>query len=155
MNVRAEARTLHRLSFSAACKAPIDYLCFHVRAKARTLRQSFFRRSSASNCSSALNSQRGLDGVVHVVAVDLLVDAHALLADGVQKSGGVAEANFANGGVFEHGVETADACREFLGRAASAGALDGLDGVADGVNAIANCVGKVAVEQQEFPSEIS
>ena len=45
---------------------------------------------------------------MHVMAIDELVDFHALLADGVEKAGRVAGENFADGGEAERGVEAAD-----------------------------------------------
>ena len=98
--------------------------------------------------------QRGLDGVVHVIAVDEFVNAQALLADGVQECRRIAGQNFADGGVAEHGVQPADARGELVRRAAAAGALDGFNGVADAVDAVADGVGKVAIEQQKLENAV-
>ena len=89
-----------------------------------------------------------------VIAVDEFVNAHALLADGVQECGRVAGQDFADGGVAQHGVQTADARGELVGRAPAAGALDGFDGVANAVDAIADGMREIAIEQQEFENAI-
>ena len=70
------------------------------------------------------DSQRGLDGVLDVVAVHDFVDAHALLADGVKERGGIAVEDLADRSETEHGVKAADAGGEFVGRTAAAGVLD-------------------------------
>ena len=52
-----------------------------------------------------------------------------------RNAAGVAGEDLADGGVAEHGVQPADAGGEFVGRAAAAGVLDGLDGLANAVDA--------------------
>ena len=57
-------------------------------------------------------------------------------------------------GVAEHGVQAADARGQFVRRAAAAGVLDGLDGLANAVDGVADGVGKVAIEQQKLENAI-
>ena len=121
-------------------------------AEAREVADGVEVHAGRALCGS--DGQRRLNGVVDVIAVDQFVDAQALLADGVEKCGGVAGENFADGGVAEHGVEAADAGGQFVGRAAAAGVLDGFDGLADAVDAVANGVGKVAIEQEELEDAV-
>ena len=107
-----------------------------------------FLLRSHSNC------QGGLDGVVNVVAVNEFMDAHALLANGVKERSGIAGEDFADGGVAEHGVKAADAGGEFFGRTASPGALDGFDRAHDAVDGVANGMGEVPIEEQEFENPV-
>jgi len=101
-----------------------------------------------------LNGQGGLDGVMNVVAVDEIVDAHALLADGVQKAGCIAGQNFSDAGESQHGVQPADHREQLVGGTPSAGPLDSLHGLANAVSRVANGVRKVAIEKQEFQNTI-
>jgi len=91
---------------------------------------------------------------VDVVAVDEFVNAHALLANAVEKGSSVSGENFTDGCVAEHGVKAADYGGQLVWWAAAAGALDGLDSVADAVDAVADGVRKIAVEEQEFEDTV-
>ena len=71
-----------------------------------------------------------------------------------RNASGIAGEDFVDGGVAQHGVQPADAGGQFVGRAAAAGALNGLDGLAHAVDAVADGVGKIAIEQQEFEDAI-
>src|SRR5580704_10420268 len=82
------------------------------------------------------------------------MDSHALLSDGVKECAGITRQNLMDGGVAEHGVETANAGAEFFGWAAGAGPLDGFDGTHDAVDRIANGVREVAIEEEEFENAI-
>src|ERR1035438_1165950 len=101
-----------------------------------------------------LAGQRGLDGVVHIVAVDELVYAHALLTDSVEESRRIPANYLADGGVTEHGVQAANDGNQFFRGAAAAGTLYGFDGVANAVCTVTDGVGKVAVEKQELENAI-
>ena len=71
-----------------------------------------------------------------------------------RNAGGIAGENFADGGEAEHGVQFADACREFVRWAAAAGVLDGLNRLANAIDGVADGVGKVAIEEEKFEDAI-
>ena len=78
----------------------------------------------------------------------------ALLADAVQECSRVAGQDLGDGGVAQHGVQPADARGQLVGRTPAAGALDGFDGVANAVDAIADGMRKIAIEQEEFQNAV-
>ncbi len=59
-----------------------------------------------------------------------------------------------DGGEAEHGVQPADAGDQFVRRAAAAGALNGFNGLAHAVHAVADGVRKVAIEQQKLQNAV-
>src|ERR1035441_2708373 len=94
--------------------------------------------------------QRGLDGIVHVVAIDQLMDAQALFADGVWKAACIAGEYLANGGEAPHGVQPASDRGQLVWRAAAAAAMDRVNDVANAVDGIADGMGKIVVQQQKL-----
>src|ERR1035438_6525454 len=91
---------------------------------------------------------------MHVVTVDELVDAHALLADGVQESRRIPGQDLPDGGVAQHSLQPADDRNQLVRRTAAAGALKPLDSVADAFDGVSDGVRKVAIEQQELENAV-
>src|ERR1700721_1753929 len=104
--------------------------------------------------SSPSDGQRGLDGVLDVIAVHDFVDAHALMANGVEECGSISIQDFADRSETEQGMQFANACAEFVGGTASAGVLNGLDCLANTVDGVADRVRKVAIKQEEFEDPV-
>src|SRR5580693_1338786 len=107
--------------------------------------------SCAWHCS---NGQSGLDLVLHVVAIDQFMNAHGLLANGVQECGWISGEDLSDAGVAELCVQQADDGSDLFRRAAAAGTLDGLDGMANTVDAETDGVGKVAIEKEELENAL-
>ena len=78
------------------------------------------------------------------------MNAHALLADGVQESGQVAGQDLRNVGVAQLRVQAADHGGQFFRSAAAAVALDRFDGVSNAVYRVADGVRKIAIELEKF-----
>ena len=66
----------------------------------------WFRKIN-SRSLSRLNSQRGLNRVLHVIAVEQLMDQLALLSNGVQKLARIAFENFVDRCVAQHRMQPA------------------------------------------------
>src|SRR6516225_7935440 len=100
------------------------------------------------------DSQRGLYGVLNVVAINKLMNAQALLADGVKKGCCIARQDLADGVEAQHRVQASDACGKFVGRTASTRVLDRLNGLTHGFDRITDGMGKIAIEQQELQNAV-
>src|SRR5664279_3567363 len=101
-----------------------------------------------------LDGQRRLDGIVDVIAVDHFMNAHALFADGMQKRGCIAGKDFTDGCESEHGMEPPDSRGQFVGWPPAAGVLNGLDGLPNAIDRIADSVRKITVEQEELENSV-
>ena len=102
----------------------------------------------------ALDGQRGLNGVLNVVPIHQLMNAHALLADGVKKGRRVAGENLADGCVHQHRVQSANSGCQFFRGTAAAGALDRFNRVAHAVDRIPNRMRKIPTEKQKLEDAI-
>src|ERR1700722_2444280 len=87
---------------------------------------------------------------MHIIAVDEFVNSHGLLADAMQKGSRVAGQNLRDVCIAQHGMQTTNHRGQLVWWPSSACALDGFDGVADTVDAVADSMGKIAIEQKEF-----
>ena len=62
--------------------------------------------------------------------------------------------NLADRGVAQHGVQASDPRGQLVRRAPAAGALDRFDGVANAVDAVADGVRKIAIQQEKFQNAV-